>query len=66
MIEKLISKNKSTDKKRKILKTIPGINNTTKVALPAELFELSNLKTTRKLVDYIVITPMHNVLSKSI
>jgi transposase len=66
LIEEFVSENKSTSEKRAMLKTIPGIGNTTAIALLAELPELSNFKTARELAAHIGVTPMHNVSGKSI
>ena len=54
------------DKNRNLLKTIPGIANTTAIALLAELPELDNFKTARELASHIGVTPMHNSSGKSI
>ena len=66
LIEDFISGNEGVNKKRKLLKTIPGIADTTAVALLAELPELENFKTARELAAHIGITPMHNSSGKSI
>ena len=66
LIKEFILNNDDTNAKCKILKTIPGIANTTAVALLAELPELSNYKTARELAAHIGVTPCHNVSGKSI
>lgn len=65
-VEEFISNNEDMKAKCEILKTIPGIANTTAVALLAELPEINNYKTARELVAHIGVTPCHNISGKSI
>ena len=66
LIEEFISENKEMNRDRNLLKTIPGIANTTAVALLAELPEIDNFKTARELASHIGVTTMHNSSVKSI